>query len=184
MSFVDSLKVFFGFQEEGDIQDEGNDLQVVRTELPKTKAKAPATKGFRGALINGTTSQRVCSKEIKIEEPRIYEDSLNIATTLRENKPVIVNLKHLDSSTGKRLIDFVCGTAYAINGHMVKIGDNIFLFTPEEMQIVDSEDRDEFDTGARRPGLSASSNTTKPTLSNVGVGMGEQTSRFHLQDVG
>ena len=37
--------------------------------------------------------------------------------------------------------------AYAINGHMLKIGENIFLFTPESVLIVDSEDRMEFDQG-------------------------------------
>ena len=74
-------------------------------------------------------NQSASVTEIRIEEPRIYEDSLNIATFLRELKPVIVNLKHLESDAGKRLIDFICGTAYAINGHMLKIGEQIFLFT-------------------------------------------------------
>ena len=54
-------------------------------------------------------------------------------------KPVIINLKHLDSNSGKRLIDFVCGTAYAINGHMMKIGENIFLFTPSNVLIESGE---------------------------------------------
>ena len=41
------------------------------------------------------------------------------------------------------MIDFVCGTAYAINGHMMKIADQIFLFTPETVLISDSEQRNE-----------------------------------------
>ena len=49
-----------------------------------------------------------------------------------------MNLKHLDEIAGKRLIDFVCGTAYAIGGHMMKIGDQIFLFTPKNIHITDS----------------------------------------------
>ena len=67
--------------------------------------------------------------EITIEAPTNYEDATQIATHLLENKPVIVNLKNLENDISKRLIDFVCGTAYAINGHMMKIGDTIFLFT-------------------------------------------------------
>ena len=46
----------------------------------------------------------------------------------------------MNNTEGKRLIDFVCGTAYAINGHMQKIGDNIFLFAPATVGIVDDED--------------------------------------------
>jgi cell division inhibitor SepF len=54
---------------------------------------------------------------------------------------VIVNLKHLDPAEGTRLIDFVCGTAYAIDGHMMKIGDTIFLFTPSTIAITAAEER-------------------------------------------
>ena len=79
--------------------------------------------------------------EIIIYEPKIYEDSLNISTNLRSGSPVIVNLKHLDPAEGTRLIDFVCGTAYAIDGHMMKIGDTIFLFTPAAIAINSAEDR-------------------------------------------
>ena len=54
---------------------------------------------------------------------------------------MIVNLKHLDPAEGTRLIDFVCGTAYAIDGHMVKIGESIFLFTPGIIAIISAEER-------------------------------------------
>ena len=81
------------------------------------------------------------SEDIVICEPKIYEDSLNISASLRGGGPVIVNLKHLEPAEGTRLIDFVCGTAYAIDGHMMKIGDSIFLFTPNNINIVDAEDK-------------------------------------------
>ena len=140
---LDQLKTFFGFEEEAEITQPvikqtqikqspsaNTTAQITRTAEPK-----PIIKSFNGKVISGKNKGQ---SEIKIEEPKIYEDSLNIATYLRENKPVIVNLKHLDSQTGKRLIDFICGTAYAINGHMMKIGDNIFLFTPENVIINDN----------------------------------------------
>lgn len=79
--------------------------------------------------------------EIIIHEPRIYEDSLNIAAFLRQGKPVLLNLKYLDADSGKRLIDFVCGTTYAINGHMLKVGESIFLFTPDTVAISEAEEK-------------------------------------------
>ena len=60
---------------------------------------------------------------------------------------ILVNLKFLDSDAGKRLIDFICGTAYAINGHMLKIGENIFLFTPSSVLISNSEDQSQLEKG-------------------------------------
>ncbi|MFC1571280.1 cell division protein SepF [Candidatus Margulisiibacteriota bacterium] len=85
--------------------------------------------------------------EIFFYEPKVYEDSLNISTHLRSGNPVIINLKHLDPSEGTRLIDFVCGTAYAIDGHMIKIGDSIFLFAPRNISVTSSEDRSSFGEG-------------------------------------
>ena len=80
-------------------------------------------------------------QDIYIFEPKIYEDSLNISASLRGGNPVMINLRHLEPSEGTRLIDFVCGTAYAIDGHMMKIGETIFLFTPNNVNIIDAEDR-------------------------------------------
>lgn len=135
-SVITKAKEFFGFIEEEERQAD-----------QKTTAEKPlVVRSFRGSLLNNGTARQVPLSEIKIEEPRIYEDSLHIATHLRENIPVIINLKYLDSSSGKRLVDFICGTAYAINGHMMKIGDNIFLFTPENVLIAESGDKSQLDT--------------------------------------
>jgi len=95
-----------------------------------------------GTILKGKKEPRVDGGlEIMFYEPKVYEDSLNISTHLRTGSPVIINLKHLDPSEGTRLIDFVCGTAYAIDGHMMKIGESIFLFTPTNIAITSAEDR-------------------------------------------
>lgn len=79
-----------------------------------------------------------CDLEVVIYEPKAYEDSLTISAKMRQGSPVIINLKYLDSSEGMRLIDFVCGTAFAIDGHMTKIADTIFLLAPSNISIVDN----------------------------------------------
>ncbi len=95
-----------------------------------------------GTVLRGKKESRgESTAEIMFYEPKVYEDSLNISTNLRSGSPVIVNLKHLDPAEGTRLIDFVCGTAYAIDGHMMKIGESIFLFTPGTIAIVSAEER-------------------------------------------
>jgi len=125
MSAIETIKTFFGFEEEVEIGGR-----------PNLKNDAtPPIKSFKSSALTVSGKQAVTSAEIRVEEPHIYEDSLNIATHLRESKPIIVNLKNLDRESGKRLIDFICGTAYAINGHMMKIADNIFLFTPAHVEI-------------------------------------------------
>ena len=136
---ISSIKTFFGFSSTDEETSETPSILQTK-DSSSTDGEKHISSPFSGTLIPGNkgTHSSLPFSEIKVEEPRIYEDSLTIATFLREQKPVLVNLKHLDTDTGKRLIDFVCGTAYAINGHMMKIGDSIFLFTPEKVLIVDS----------------------------------------------
>ena len=126
------IKEFFGFIEED---------QAVSDAMQQESEKQPVVRSFKGSVLHNQHARQFTLSEIKVEEPRIYEDSLLIATHLRDNKPVVVNLKYLDNATGKRLIDFICGTAYAINGHMMKIGENIFLFTPENVLIAEQSDK-------------------------------------------
>ncbi|MFA5105027.1 MAG: cell division protein SepF [Candidatus Margulisiibacteriota bacterium] len=91
--------------------------------------------------------------EITIYEPKAYENSIEISARLRNGHPVIVNLKYLDSTEGTRLIDFVCGTAFAIDGHMTKIADTIFLLSPTNVSIADYSEKASSESGQAREGL-------------------------------
>lgn len=120
-------KKFIGLEEEAGEEAGGQQLDI-------------------GTILKGKKTPRSESTlEIMFYEPKIYEDSLNISTNLRSGSPVLVNLKHLDPAEGTRLIDFVCGTAYAIDGHMMKIGESIFLFTPSSIAITSADDRASLD---------------------------------------
>ncbi len=133
-----NTKIFFGFTANPHDREE-KVLQVA--------ARKPTVPGLRGSLVSLPHNKPVSAGEVVVMEPRMYEDSLNIASYVREGKPVIVNLKYLDTKNGLRLIDFVCGTTYAINGHMQRIADNIFLFTPENILIHDADERSNLEKG-------------------------------------
>lgn len=120
------FKSFMGFSSE-DEEPEAR-INLRRDELRPTLKPLPSPVSGR-------------NQEIIIYEPRIYEDSLNVASYLRVGRPVLLNLKYLDADAGRRLIDFVCGTTYAINGHMLKVGEAIFLFTPENVAITEAEEK-------------------------------------------
>lgn len=128
---VDNLfkraKAFIGLEEEGLEDDQHVGQQLDMNSMLRNSSKREP-KGD-------------APYEIMFYEPKVYEDSLNISTHLRSGSPVVINLKHLDPAEGTRLVDFVCGTAYAINGHMMKIGESLFLFTPHSISITSSEER-------------------------------------------
>ena len=68
-------------------------------------------------------------------EPRAYSESQQIADYLKSNNAVIVNLKRVTPDQAKRIVDFLSGTLYAINGDLQKLGGGIFLCTPNNINI-------------------------------------------------
>ncbi len=68
-------------------------------------------------------------------EPRAFSEAQQIADYLRNRNTVVVNLKRVTADQAKRIIDFLSGTIYAVNGNIQKIGGGIFLCTPNNINI-------------------------------------------------
>jgi cell division inhibitor SepF len=68
-------------------------------------------------------------------EPRAYSESQQIADYLKANSSVVVNLKRVTPDQAKRIVDFLSGTLYAIEGDLQKLGGGIFLCTPKSINV-------------------------------------------------
>lgn len=75
------------------------------------------------------------SNKMILIEPRAYSESQTIADHLKARNSVVVNFKRVTSDQSKRIIDFLSGTLYAINGDLQKIGDGIYLCTPKNIDV-------------------------------------------------
>lgn len=76
-------------------------------------------------------------KQVKVVvlEPTTFDESQNIAEQLKNRRPVIVNLENAEHNLAKRIVDFVSGATYALGGNMQKVGQGIFLFVPNNVDI-------------------------------------------------
>jgi len=68
-------------------------------------------------------------------EPRAYSEAQQIADHLKKRNTVVVNLKRVTSDQAKRIVDFLGGTIYAIDGKIQKIGGGIFLCAPNNVSV-------------------------------------------------
>jgi cell division inhibitor SepF len=84
--------------------------------------------GMPGAL-NGLS-------EVVVMEPRSFEEMPQAIQALRERKSVVLNLTMMDPDQAQRAVDFVAGGTYAIDGHQERVGESIFLFTPNCVAVV------------------------------------------------
>lgn len=73
--------------------------------------------------------------EVVVIEPKAYNESITIAEALKDRKTVILNLQLLDREQSMRIVDFLCGCTHALNGSQRKIGENVFIFTPSNINI-------------------------------------------------
>ena len=86
-------------------------------------------------------------------EPRAYSESQQIADYLKSSNAVIVNLKRVTPDQAKRIVDFLSGTLYAIEGGLQKLGGGIFLCTPANVPVEGkiSDDKDNKPNNLKRP---------------------------------
>ena len=92
----------------------------------------------RGGFLNSkpkVVSLNRSMMEVKIIQPTSFEDSQEICNTLLEAKPVVVNLEGFDPDDAQRIMDFISGCIYAINGKYHQISKYIFIFSPENVDI-------------------------------------------------
>lgn len=72
-------------------------------------------------------------------EPRLYSEVRDIADVILADESVVLNFRRMDKDQAKKVIDFLMGITYAVRGDIQRIGDDIFLCTPDGIEIEGSE---------------------------------------------
>ena len=75
------------------------------------------------------------SNKMILFEPRAYSESTQITDYLKKRNTVVVNLKRVTPEQAKRIVDFLTGSLYAMNGSLQKLGGGIFLCTPDNVNV-------------------------------------------------
>ena len=95
-------------------------------------ASAPST-GFTGTVLNRSVTNK---QEVVLFRPGSFNDTSKAADDLRGRKAVIVNMENVDKAMARRVVDFLSGCVYALDGDVKKIAQSAYLFCPHNMDIV------------------------------------------------
>ena len=82
-------------------------------------------------------------KKTNLVEPRAFSEAFQVADYLKANNQVVVNFKRVTSDVSKRIMDFLNGIVYAIEGNMEKLGPGIVLCAPKGFEIEGNITEDE-----------------------------------------
>ncbi len=94
-------------------------------------ASAPASTGFSGNVVSMGNKQ-----EVVLFHPVNFNDTSKAADDLRSKKAVIVNMENVDKAMARRVVDFLSGCAYALDGKVKKVAQSTYLFCPHNMDVV------------------------------------------------
>ena len=156
MSFWDNMKKFTQPYADDDYEDEfeeeeGTELYEEEAEERPARSRRPSpfsipnndnsnftapaaserSSGFSGQVVSLGNKQ-----EVVLFHPSNFNDTSKAADDLRNKKAVVVNMENVDKAMARRVVDFLSGCAYALDGKVKKIAQSTYLVCPHNMDII------------------------------------------------
>lgn len=152
-SKIDSFLEKLGVKEPDDIP-EPQDMTEGPVE-PQNRPAEPVSGGFRrsgDSKVVDMSSSSMSLREKRDEansaknpmkvvviNPKDIDDCQQIADCLKEKRPVVINLENVEEQVAVRIIDFISGTIYALDGGVNKISRSVWLFSPKNVNVAVSQ---------------------------------------------
>ncbi len=84
---------------------------------------------------NESGSVQKSANKIIVLEPRVYSEAKDIAKCIIRNEVVIINFRVIEEKQARRIVDFLTGVVFGVDGDIQRIGDEIFVCTPANTEI-------------------------------------------------
>ena len=121
------------YEEDDEVEKKSFFKRSSEEEEKKTSSNSASISRFttmRGGKKSAGNSMEVC-----VIKPSSFEDAREIAETLLADRTVILNMEGLELGLAQRIIDFISGSCYAIDGNLQKVSNYIFIITPSNVDI-------------------------------------------------
>ena len=102
---------------------------------PSAPAAAPVSapsSGFSGQVLNMHSGKQ----EVVLFHAKTFDDAAKAANELRNKRAVILNMENVDKALTRRVVDFLSGCVFALDGQVKKIAQSTYLFCPHNMAVV------------------------------------------------
>ncbi len=147
MGFVDELKKLTRPYNEDDMDeydyDEEEDLEPEPEPAPSPRRSAfsapdpqPSSTARRSGPARVVNLNNNSSMRVILVKPDRFDTVSEIADHLRDKKAVVLNLESTNKDVARRLVDFLSGVAYALDGKIKKVAISTYILTPFNVEIV------------------------------------------------
>ena len=141
-NLMNKVWTLFGIESD---EEEYDDVELDNYEETVEEESEPEERKLFNLGRNKKVVDMPQSNSIKmvISQPTTFEQSEEICQYLKERKSCIVNLEYVNKDVARRIVDFISGGVYALNGHIQKISNSIFLVAPANYDIANEMGREE-----------------------------------------
>jgi len=132
-----------GAEDEDTLLDEQDDLYYENEQeiVDESNVVSMGNRGkSRSKVVGLPTAGNV---KVIVYRPVCYEETQSIIDNLKSRKSVIVNMEDLEISCAQRILDFMSGAIYALNGTIFKVSKGIFVVAPMNVDVVGNDREDE-----------------------------------------
>lgn len=133
MSFSSKISSFFNADDDLEEYDVEEIQQVERRDPSESKVTTESRDDRNIMALHN--EKRPLEKKIMLFEPRIFSDVRAIATKLLAGQAAVVNFQRIDDEQAHRVVDFLSGVVFAVDGEIQRIGEQIFLCTPHDFEV-------------------------------------------------
>lgn len=137
----DFLGIDTGAEEQYD--NENENIYTYNYDKENEAEEEPEERGFFGKKNKVVSMPQPQQVRMVITQPTCFEQSEEICNYLKEKKSVIVNLEYVNKDVARRIVDFISGAVHALDGHIQKVSNAIFLVAPINYEIASDLAREE-----------------------------------------
>ncbi|NLB77967.1 MAG: cell division protein SepF [Clostridiaceae bacterium] len=123
---------FVGWETDEDVDDDIYEDEIVESAPHRAERNASHKRNPQGKVLNMNNNN---SLKVVVLSPQNILEARELCDHLRSNKPIIMNVEGVDTPLAQRMVDFLSGAVYCLDGDIQKISSGIFLATPASIEI-------------------------------------------------
>lgn len=137
MSLLDTFKNQFVSRDDEELEEEGMEEETGAVNPVNPVAPVPPRPNAAVRGIGRTAVPRQAAKPytMVVVSPKTYNDAEKIGDHLKAMRPVVMNMEKTDADEAQRIVDFVQGIMYALEGRIDQISESIYLCAPNNMSV-------------------------------------------------
>ncbi len=143
-NFMNKMLNFVGFETDDYQEDYETPVQEELEYEEPIMERFASRRSSRVVKLHDAVPQQM---KVVVMQPESFEEARDITNHLKNRKPIEVNLESVEKTVARRIIDFLSGAVFALDGDIQKVSNGIFVIAPNNVGILGEDNSEGFSWG-------------------------------------